>query len=59
MKKRTILKKISGSKKDATMWYGIVLSASFTNGTLYTEKLLFVSKDIYDAVEEGQTITVQ
>ena len=60
MKKRHVLKKFDGLRKDGkTKWYGVVLSATFTNGTLYTEKLVFVPKEAYDSIKEGTDINVQ
>ena len=59
MKKRVILKKLSGSKKDTTTWFGIVLSASFDGRTLYQEKLVFVPETVWTAMTEGMEISVE
>lgn len=58
MIKRHVLKKISGTKKDQSPWFAIVLAASFSNGVLYRERMEFVPKEIWDMMEEDTDIQV-
>jgi hypothetical protein len=52
--KRTVLKKVSGLKKDGkTEWFGLVLSALMVGDTIYLETMKFVDKDMFKIVKEG------
>ena len=52
--KRTVLKKISGLKKDQkTEWFGLVLASTMVGDTIYTETMKFVDKDTFKNVKEG------
>ena len=54
--KRTVLKKVSGLKKDQKEeWFGIVLEAVKAGDTIYQEKLVFVNKSLYNEIEEGHS----
>ena len=54
--KRTVLKKVSGLKKDQeTEWFGLVLSAQMVGDTIYMETMKFVDKDTFKNVIEGHS----
>jgi hypothetical protein len=58
MNKRTISKKVSGTTNGRD-WYMLVFAAALIGATLHTDKTVFVSKDIYEAVKEGLTLNVE
>lgn len=57
--KRTILKKVHGNTGDRE-WFMLVLAEKFDieKKVLHTEKSIFVGKTTFDAVVEGDEITV-
>jgi hypothetical protein len=60
---RTILRKSEGVRSDGTTkWFGLVLEEKFHvtdgKGTLYPQKMQFVTQGTYDAVAEKQEIEV-
>ena len=59
MNKRTISKKVSGTSNNGKEWYMLVFAACLIGSTLHTNKTVFISKDIYDVVEEGQSLNVE
>ena len=58
MNKRTISKKVSGTT-NGKEWYMLVFAACLIGSTLHTNKTVFISKDIYDVVEEGTSLNVE
>ena len=57
--KRKLTKKVSGTSGKGTDWFMLVFATQLVGSTLYTECTHFVTKDVYDAVEEGQEISIK
>ena len=52
--KRTVLRKVSGLKKDQkTKWFGLVVSAVMVGDTIYEETMKFVDEIVFKNVKEG------
>jgi|WetSurSiteA1Bulk_404760.scaffolds.fasta_scaffold870158_1 hypothetical protein len=58
MKKRKLSKKVTGST-NGRQWYLLIFGVELVGDTLYKEASLFVNQDIYDAVEEGQSLEIK
>ena len=53
---RKVMKKISGTRKDGTKWYGVVIAASVNveKKTISRAETVFLDdKEDWDAIEEG------
>ena len=53
--KRNLNNKFSGMSQKGNIWFALVFDAILVADTIYEKKTVFVTKELYDAVEIGNS----